>query len=154
LQSQRPKLFIYAHQSVCNYLASQTRRAIFRGLRLERKCQNTSALSVIATESPSSIAGGALRPSKLSEVSLRLFSLNHNDPCDPTSAIKTQTHASTRSDQMRVNGPAVFVAIANLFSEHVRYWLGVGRRLHNDRRGGLHGSWSGVQRGHRADDHR
>ena len=55
---------------------------------------------------------------------------------------------------MRVNGPAVFVAIANLFSEHVRYWLGVGRRLHNDRRGGLDGSCAGVKRGHRADHHR
>jgi hypothetical protein len=63
-------------------------------------------------------------------------------------------HARTGSDQTRINCSAVFVDVANFPAEHIRYWLSVGRGLHNDRRGGGSGYLARRERGHRSDCNR
>ena len=83
-----------------------------------------------------------------------LLSLDNEDPLNRAPAVKVEMHARTRSDQMRIDCSAVFIDEANFPAEHIRYRLGVGRGLHNDRRGGGSGYLAGRECGHRSDCNR
>src|SRR5204863_1010159 len=100
------------------------------------------------------IVGSSFRLSRgaalsLCEFKLRLFSLNHNNETDPAPTVKTKLHASAGPDQVGVKCSAVFINKADPLAKHVGHRLGVGRGLHNNRRGRLNGSQVGIERGYR-----
>ena len=64
-------------------------------------------------------------------------------------AVETKLHASACSYQMRVDCSAVLINKADPLAKHVGNRLGVGRGLHNNRRGRVNGSQAGIERGHR-----
>ena len=81
----------------------------------------------------------------------RLFFLNHHNARDSAPTVKTKLHASPRPDQVGVNCSAVLIGKADRPAEHIGHRLGVGRGLHDDRRGSLNGSQAGIERYHRSD---
>jgi len=63
-------------------------------------------------------------------------------------------HTRTRSDHVRIDCFAILVDVANPLAEHIRHRLGVGRGLHNERRGGGSCCLAGCERRHRPDCNR
>src|SRR5262249_1069510 len=79
------------------------------------------------------------REKKSKQIAGPLPSPSHNNVTDPASAVKTELHASTRPDEVRINRHAVFIEKVHPFAEHIGYRPGVWRGLHHDWRGWLDG---------------
>jgi hypothetical protein len=63
-------------------------------------------------------------------------------------------HPRTWSNHVRIDCFAIFVDVANPPTEHIRHRLGIGRGLHNERRGGRNGCLARRECGHRPDYNR
>ena len=63
-------------------------------------------------------------------------------------------HPRTWSNHVWIDCFAIFVDLANPPTEHIRHRLGIGRGLHNKRRGGSSGYLAWRECGHRSDYNR